>query len=148
MQPDADFSGRLLLVRRDSPPPDRYAHAEANLVANSSVEGVLAHREVGTSLSAGPFYALIERRVLVHPPSTQMLMTIERVSLPRDQEISFESSMYPGIVFVEQGSIELKSGEAALEAGDSAELAADVASQVWSGPDESTVVQVIRIDRG
>ena len=148
MQPDADFAGRLLLVRRDSPPPDRYAHAEANLVANSSVEGVLAHREVGTSLSAGPFYALIESRVLVHPPSTQMLMTIERVSLPRDQEISFESGTYPGIVFVEQGSIVLGSGETALEAGDTAELAAGVTSQGWSGPEESSVVQVIRIDRG
>jgi predicted SnoaL-like aldol condensation-catalyzing enzyme len=148
MQPDTDFAGRLLLVRRVGPPPDRYAHADANLITNSSVEGMLASQPLGTTLGAGPFYAAIESRVLMHPPATQIAMTIERMSLPKDQEFTFEGGSYPGIVFVEQGSIELKPAGNALQPGDAAELAAGGPSQGRSGTDEAAVVQVIRLDRG
>jgi hypothetical protein len=74
-------------------------------------------------------------------------MTIERVSLPRDQDFRFGGGSYPGIVFVEQGSIELMPAGTALQPGDSAELAAGGPSQGRSGADEAAVVQVIRLDR-
>ena len=60
-------------------------------------------------------------------------MTIERVSLPKDQEFTFDGGSYPGIEFVEQGSIDSMPAGNALQPGDAAELAAGGPSEDRSG---------------
>ncbi len=145
-KPDEAFKGRLVLMRRTAPKPEMNSHGEAHSVANSSVDGALGSRMVGTSLVAGPFYATIESRVSGDLPSSRVAIAIDRVYLPADGEFALGSGNYPGIVFVERGSISLGTAAEVLRPGDAATLPAGAPGQGRAEPDEPAVVQTIRIE--